>query len=59
MVRDPEGNEVRIEAGCAFELGPGADAWVAGDVPCVALDFIPLATDQFEVRAGQHVPRGE
>jgi redox-sensitive bicupin YhaK (pirin superfamily) len=43
MVRDPEGNEARIEAGDAFELGPGADAWVAGNVPCVALDFIPLA----------------
>lgn len=44
MVRDPEGYEARVDAGDAFELGPGADAWVAGDIPCVALDFIPQAS---------------
>ena len=44
MVRDQEGNEARIEVGDAFELGPGADAWVVGDVPCIALDFTPLPT---------------
>ena len=44
MVSDPDGNEAIIGAGDAFELGPGADAWVAGDEPCIALDFIPLAT---------------
>lgn len=32
MVSDPEGNEAKIGAGDAFELGAGADAWVAGDV---------------------------
>lgn len=42
MVSDTSGNQVEIEAGCAFEMEPGSDAWVIGDEPCVALDFIPL-----------------
>jgi len=42
MVSDTSGNQVEIEAGCAFEIEPGSDAWVIGDEPCVALDFIPL-----------------
>lgn len=43
MVKDPFGNETEIEAGCAFEIAPGSDAWVIGDEPCIALDFIPMA----------------
>jgi hypothetical protein len=42
MVKDPSGNEAEIESGCAFEIVSGSDAWVIGDEPCIALDFIPL-----------------
>ena len=42
MVKDPFGNEEEIEAGVAFEIPPGSDAWVIGDEPCIALDFIPM-----------------
>ncbi|MGD9366740.1 MAG: hypothetical protein PVH87_13655 [Desulfobacteraceae bacterium] len=41
MVKDPFGNETEIEPGCAFEIAQGSDAWVIGDKPCIALDFIP------------------
>ena len=40
-VRDLCGNEAEIEPGCAFEIAPGSDAWVIGDEPCIALDFMP------------------
>jgi hypothetical protein len=43
MVKDPSGNEAGIEPGCAFEIAPGSDAWVIGDEPCIALDFIPIS----------------
>lgn len=43
MVKDPSGNEAVIESGCAFEIAPGSDAWVIGDDPCNALDFIPIS----------------
>jgi hypothetical protein len=42
MVKDTSGNEAEIESGCAFEITPGSDAWVIGDEPCIALDFIPI-----------------
>lgn len=42
MVRDLPGNEAEIGPGCAFEIAPGCDAWVIGDEPCIALDFIPI-----------------
>ena len=42
MVSDLSGNEAEIEPGCAFEIAPGSDAWVIGDEPCIALDFIPI-----------------
>jgi redox-sensitive bicupin YhaK (pirin superfamily) len=45
MVKDSYGNTVVIEPGCAFELAPGSDAWVIGDEPCIALDFIPISGD--------------
>jgi len=44
MVSDPSGNKAEIEAGCAFEISPGSDAWVPGDEPCIALDFIPQSS---------------
>ena len=42
MVKDPGGAEAYIGPGEAFEISAGSDAWVVGDAPCVALDFIPL-----------------
>ena len=39
IVRDGGGNEVELVAGDVFWVGPGHDAWVVGDEPCVALDF--------------------
>jgi len=38
-VRAADGSEVTVGPGEAFEVGPGHDAWVVGDEPCVALDF--------------------
>jgi hypothetical protein len=43
MVKDAAGGEQEIGPGFAFEVGPGHDAWVVGDAPCTALDFIPMA----------------
>lgn len=37
---DDDGNEIEIQAGEAFEVGPNHDGWVVGDEPCVALDFM-------------------
>jgi mannose-6-phosphate isomerase-like protein (cupin superfamily) len=44
IVKDPSGNKAEIEPGCAFEIPAGSDAWVIGDEPCIALDFIPKST---------------
>jgi hypothetical protein len=41
MVKDPSGHEAEIEPGYAFEIAQGSDAWVIGNEPCIALDFIP------------------
>ena len=38
-VKGASGKEEIVGPGQAFELSPGHDAWVFGDVPCVALDF--------------------
>jgi hypothetical protein len=38
-VRGADGKEITVGPGEAFEVGPGHDAWVVGDKPCVALDF--------------------
>ncbi|MGJ0483766.1 MAG: hypothetical protein ACR65R_04425 [Methylomicrobium sp.] len=43
MVKDPSGNDAEIGPGDAFEIEAGSDAWVIGDEPCIALDFIPLS----------------
>jgi quercetin dioxygenase-like cupin family protein len=39
VVQGAGGKEVTVGAGDAFEIGPGHDAWVLGDEPCVAMDF--------------------
>ncbi|MGZ4387343.1 MAG: cupin domain-containing protein [Gaiellaceae bacterium] len=38
-VRAADGSETEVGPGQAFHVGPGHDAWVVGDEPCVALDF--------------------
>lgn len=38
-VRMADGTEVELGPGDAFVIGPGHDAWVIGDEPCVTLDF--------------------
>ena len=43
-VRANDGTEVVVGPGEAFVAAPGHDAWVVGDEPCVALDFITQAT---------------
>jgi quercetin dioxygenase-like cupin family protein len=43
-VRAKDGTEVEVGPGEAFIAAPGADAWVVGDEPCVALDFIATAS---------------
>ena len=43
MVKDLSGNEEEMKPGFAFEIAPGSDAWVTGDEPCIALDFIPMS----------------
>jgi quercetin dioxygenase-like cupin family protein len=39
-VRARDGTELEVGPGEAFIAAPGHDAWVVGDEPCVALDFI-------------------
>lgn len=41
-IRSADGKEFMVGPGEAFEVGPGHDAWVLGDQPCVAIDFEPL-----------------
>jgi hypothetical protein len=40
-VSDAQGQTSTASAGQAFELEPDSDAWVIGDEPCIALDFMP------------------
>jgi len=39
VVRMADGTEVELAPGDAFAVGPGHDAWVVGEEPCVTLDF--------------------
>ena len=39
-VRSVAGEELVVGPGEAFELSAGSDAWVEGQEPCVALDFL-------------------
>jgi predicted small metal-binding protein len=36
-----DGRELELGPGDARLVGPGHDAWVIGDEPCVTIDFIP------------------
>jgi uncharacterized protein (TIGR02246 family) len=36
-----DGQELELRPGDAHLVGPGHDAWVVGDEPCVTIDFIP------------------
>ena len=38
-IRSSDGKEITVSPGEAFEVGPGHEAWVVGNQPCVALDF--------------------
>lgn len=40
VVRMADGTEFELKAGDAFSVGPGHDAWIVGDEPCVSLDFL-------------------
>lgn len=44
VVRMADGTEVELGPGDAFVVGPGHDAWVVGEEPCVTLDFSGGAT---------------
>lgn len=39
LVRMADGTEVELKPGDAFVIGPGHDAWVMGQEPCVTVDF--------------------
>ena len=39
VIQGADGEEVLVGPGDAFEAQPGHDAWVVGDVACIALDF--------------------
>lgn len=39
VISGPDGKEVRVSPGDAFEISPGHDARVVGKEPCIALDF--------------------
>jgi hypothetical protein len=39
-----DGQELELGPGDAHLVGPGHDAWVVGDEPCVTIDFIPAVS---------------
>jgi uncharacterized protein (TIGR02246 family) len=41
-VQMTDGRELELGPGDAHLVGPGHDAWVVGDEPCVTIDFIPV-----------------
>jgi hypothetical protein len=41
-VRAKDGAEAEIGPDEAFIAAPGSDAWVIGDEPCIALDFVNI-----------------
>jgi hypothetical protein len=46
VVQSPDGKELIVCTGDAFEMPPNYDAWVLGSEPCVALDFYHLEQPQ-------------
>jgi hypothetical protein len=51
-VQMTDGRELELGPGDAHLVGPGHDAWVVGDEPCVTIDFIP-AGDAAGSRVGR------
>jgi hypothetical protein len=47
-----DGRELELGPGDAHLVGPGHDAWVVGDEPCVTIDFIPTG-DTVSGRVGR------
>lgn len=45
VIRMSDGTETELGPGDAFSVPPGHDAWVAGDEPCVSLDFLGTTAD--------------
>jgi len=45
-VRTKDGMEVDLGPGDAFIVAAGHDAWVLGDEPCVALDFMQVTRER-------------
>ncbi len=41
-VRMDDGTELELGPGDAHVVGPGHDAWVVGDEPCVIIDITPV-----------------
>ena len=39
IIQGADKKQIEIGLGDAFEIGPGHDGWVAGNKPCIALDF--------------------
>jgi hypothetical protein len=46
-VRHEDGSEVEIEAGSAYVIEPGHEAWVVGDERVVAYEFEPSAAEEY------------
>ena len=45
IIQDSSGQEQLIGPGEAFEVSHGHDAWVVGNVPCIALDFKQISNN--------------
>ena len=56
-VRMDDGSECELAAGDAHVVGPGHDAWVVGEEPCVTIDFLGTAPASAPARVA-HCPCG-
>ena len=55
-VRMDDGTEARIRPGRRAVVGPGHDAWVVGDEPCVLIDVAPADSRSATRRPGWSLP---